>query len=590
MDPYDSDSESTDGMVAARSIKDPIHDMSAFTVPLLDSIMIKCASVPISPRLAMFIDTKQFQRLRNIKQLGTSYYVWPGVAFLARAMASHLRDKQPKLQITERDVECVEIAGLCHDLGHGPWSHVWDGLFMPKALPGSNWKHEQGSVMMFDALVKDNDIALDPKDESFIKALISGEPSHPDEKPFLFDIVANKRNGLDVDKFDYIPRDSHMIGDKMSINLARIINSARVLDNQICYDVKDVSLIYDICATRFKLHKIIYNHKAAKAIEYMIIDALLEAEPHMKIAERVYDPKRYLHLTDNIMLQIEASEDPKLESARAIFDRIRNRQLYKLVDFKLVDHPWVDVIKEYITPEKIVAAAKALPVPGDDASISILAGTLSPDNVICDFSLLHYGMKGDNPLDSVKFYSKRHPNRAIVADRGVYSTLQPQYHCELLVQIFTKDVQYFGIVQAGYRACLAAAQKEFAEAALLANDVSELTDVETSEDAMEFKPLFPVAASTSASFSDLGSLMPSSTPPGPGTTTAPTTAPTTPKRTGRSFSRAASVTFAQGAAVSADATFSINAFTTVAAGFVPTSPLRGHRRKRKRVADPEEAV
>lgn len=41
---------------------------------------------------------------------------------------------QPGLKITDRDVRCVEVAGLCHDLGHGPFSHVWDNEFIPRAL------------------------------------------------------------------------------------------------------------------------------------------------------------------------------------------------------------------------------------------------------------------------------------------------------------------------------------------------------------------------------------------------------------------------------------------------------------------------
>ena len=48
-------------------------------------------------------------------------------------MATHLQS-QSELNITDRDVGCIELAGLCHDLGHGPWSHVWDNSFIRAAL------------------------------------------------------------------------------------------------------------------------------------------------------------------------------------------------------------------------------------------------------------------------------------------------------------------------------------------------------------------------------------------------------------------------------------------------------------------------
>jgi len=89
-----------------------------------------------------------------------------------------------------------------------------------------------------------------------------------------------------------------------------LINSARVIEDQICYDSKDANQIYELCYTRFSLHKRIYNHKTAKAIEHMIVDALLAAEPHLKFSSYINDPKKYLGLTDDIRTEIQRSDAP----------------------------------------------------------------------------------------------------------------------------------------------------------------------------------------------------------------------------------------------------------------------------------------
>ncbi|KAK7451308.1 hypothetical protein VKT23_012650 [Stygiomarasmius scandens] len=441
--------EYEDTIPQPRFFKDPIHDR-----------------IEMSPRLCSFLDTRQFQRLRNIKQLGTTYYVWIGashnrlehcigVSHLARLLASHLKTSQPELHITDRDVECVAIAGLCHDLGHGPWSHVFDGMFIPKVSPGvaerDLWTHERGSEMMFDFLVAENGIEIDEEDKEFVKALIAGEHARtPSEKSFLFDIVANKRNGLDVDKFDYIARDSRMAGDGVNINISRILQSARVLENQICYDIKDINNIYEICATRFRLHKMLYNHKTAKAIEYMIIDVLLSANSYLRISDSVSKPEKYVFLTDSVLETIEASEVEELETARKLVRRIRTRDLYRRVDYKVIPYDLRTLARDAITPERIVEAVKQKFSSGAmDTQVDV--GALTPDDVIVDFSTMHHGMKEKNPLDKVLFYSKRRPNECYAAQDGDYSFLRPSCYAEVMLQVFTKNPDYFGAVQAGYR-------------------------------------------------------------------------------------------------------------------------------------------
>lgn len=58
------------------------------------------------------------------------------------------------------------------------------------------------------------------------------------------------------------------------------------------------------------LTSVVYTHPAAKAIEYMVVDALLEADPYLKLSEQIDDPSRYVLLTDSILEEIERSNEP----------------------------------------------------------------------------------------------------------------------------------------------------------------------------------------------------------------------------------------------------------------------------------------
>ena len=233
----------------------------------------------------------------------------------------------------------------------------------------------------------------------------------------------------------------------------------------------------------------------------MIIDALILAEPHMKIAHRVFQPDKYLHLTDEIMGWIEANEDPvsvhldapnariphhylipllhsyvnhltdppsqSLMPAQKILERIRKRDHYRRVDHGRFGWFEMDMCKKYITAEAITKEARQIIEEvrrGATATTSSTAAdattsldpttnfdpTSSPkpltdkdmpdDNVIVALSPLHYGMKDKNPLEGLKFYNRKlNPDQARPAGPGDYSTLAPEVCGEVLIQIFTKD-------------------------------------------------------------------------------------------------------------------------------------------------------
>ncbi|KAF4097094.1 deoxynucleoside triphosphate triphosphohydrolase SAMHD1 [Onychostoma macrolepis] len=429
--------------------------------------------IELHPLLLRFIDTPQFQRLRHIKQLGGTYLVFPGashnrfehsvgVGYLAGCLVQALNERQPELLITKRDVLCVQIAGLCHDLGHGPFSHMFDGMFIPKVRPGQKWKHEMASVQMFDHLVKVNGLEevmvhhglTLPDDLIFIKEQIAGPPDdcvldrswpykgRPMEKSFLYEIVANKRNGIDVDKWDYFARDCYHLGIQNNFDYQRFLKFARVCKvrgkKHICTRDKEVGNLYDMFHTRNCLHRRAYQHKVGNIIETMITEAFVKADPHIQIqgssgriftiSSAIEDMEAYTKLTDHVFEQILYSSAPELSEARAILHNIVCRRLYKCVG-QTTPESHVDA-----SPEKLldwaeeVACAKP---SGTDASL------IAEDFVV---SVIHmdYGMKEKNPINNVHFYCKKDPTKAIKIRKKQVSKLLPECFAEQLIRVYCK--------------------------------------------------------------------------------------------------------------------------------------------------------
>ncbi|KAF5899115.1 deoxynucleoside triphosphate triphosphohydrolase SAMHD1-like isoform X1, partial [Clarias magur] len=437
--------------------------------------------IELHPLLVEIIDTPEFQRLRNIKQLGGGYFVFPGashnrfehsigVAHLAgklvRRLKESVREREIRFAEELKEELCVQIAGLCHDLGHGPFSHVFE-VFMKES--NLQWEHEEASVQMFEQLIrrrtKNNnktikelmrdDYDLNDNDIKFITELINTKPvpqsadapwpyqGRGEEKSYLYEIVANKRTGIDVDKMDYFTRDCHHLGMKSNFSHERYVMFARVLTNeeenkkQICMRDKEALNMYELFHIRYVLHHNAYQHKVKVAVEMMIVDALLAAEVDFrlhtdgpgegkKISEAANDPKIFLKLTDDILQEIKL----KSANARGIIEKIEKRDLYRCVDSKIFQP---DELEDMDNSEQQL---KHLKIWLRCIRKSPEERKLVAENFRVKAIKIDYGKKEENPIDSLRFYSKREKNKAAPLPANEVSYIQPGTFYEIKVMLF----------------------------------------------------------------------------------------------------------------------------------------------------------
>lgn len=423
------------------------------------------------------IDTPQFQRLRFLKQLGVGYYVYPGashnrfehclgVCHLAGKFIEELKAKTEDGLITDSDVKCVKVAGLCHDLGHGPWSHVFDNHFIKTVRSNKPaWKHEDASEGLFNCIWEENKqvkslITADEKE--IIMAMIRGEAKNDQQrtaqregkvvkKDFLFEIVANNVTKFDVDKWDYFLRDCHYLGMSSSFDYNRIINFSAVIDGHIAVRDKEAFNMYEMFHTRHVLHRRAYQHKTVQAVEIMLVQALQEAEHFIKIpvldkdgvtvreykiSECIDNMSAYTNLTDSLYHDIknhQAVGDQKahIVKAQSILKDLENRRLYKMVCESSPLKPecvgfskTTDTIKEEIMA--LLARKEDLELANKDCFVVKIA----------DFDL---GSNKNNPLKQLKFFRKNeNMEPTLLKPEEVSALISSNVFCEKLVRVFLR--------------------------------------------------------------------------------------------------------------------------------------------------------
>jgi HD superfamily phosphohydrolase len=307
------------------------------------------------------IDTPAFQRLRHIKQTSNTSYVYPGaehtrfqhclgVAHLSLEFAQRIQAKHPDL-LSDHEVLLICLAGLCHDLGHSAYSHLYDGRIVPIFDPDSKFKHEDASY----TILKKIGILVD-EDVVKIGKLIFGSPKKvPDSlkdiliwddtdhmKQFMYEIVSNERTGTDVDKFDYLKRDSHYTGIVCPFDPQRLmqffyidrITKGSKVTYILEYHSKACEQIDAMWRSRDDLHRRVYQHRVVKCIDLMITDMIVSCAdmPLDDIGTKLCDAHKnldtYLKLTDHYLFVIAENYSAR---AKAISTRLHCRDLWPTI-------------------------------------------------------------------------------------------------------------------------------------------------------------------------------------------------------------------------------------------------------------------
>lgn len=217
------------------TIKDPIYKL-----------------IEIEDEFAPLIDNPYFQRLRNIKQNALLYFVYPSAKhdrFTHSLGTYHLMKEivnNGLMDLSDNDKFNLKAAALLHDIGHGPYSHSWEHMV-------SNFDHEEMSARII------REIFNLPVAADII------EKKHPYHK--LLSSV------IDVDKLDYMARDSYFCGVSYGTSdVERIVRSISVADGKLIIPVSLVSSVEHVIMGRISLYKSTYFHPSCRSK-----DALMEA-------------------------------------------------------------------------------------------------------------------------------------------------------------------------------------------------------------------------------------------------------------------------------------------------------------------------
>jgi HD superfamily phosphohydrolase len=353
-------------MKFSMEINDPIHGF-----------------IGITDTEAKIIDSLPYQRLRRIKQLSGGHFVYPtaehtrfghciGVMYLAGLSGRRLLSR---MGLGDQKLQEVRIAGLLHDIGHGPFSHVFEEVMIEKR--GMNhedvteWiilKSELGELLEADGISKKR-----------IGDLVRGRQKSKKDK-IIAGIVAGQ---IDSDKMDYLIRDSFYCGVNYGlVDIHRLIDSIEISkDYNMQFDIAARGALESFLVARYEMFLNVYYHKTVRSVEVMLV-RLIDAADKVLNLTSFSTPEEFLELDDMSLIsnirKIDPSESEDAKEAIRMVNLLDSRTLYKSA-FEKVLHTEDRFVSKILTKSKVRESIQD--------EIASIAG-VNPEDVIVDVPTL----------------------------------------------------------------------------------------------------------------------------------------------------------------------------------------------------------
>jgi HD superfamily phosphohydrolase len=276
------------------------------------------------------IDHPIFQRLRRIKQLSGAHLTYPGaqhtrfehslgVMHIASQAAQALEEKGI---FDADDIANIRIAALLHDIGHGPFSHLFEEVVQRKRKSS----HE---LLGRDLILK-TDIGDLISESGFNKKFITSLAFGDSKLQFMNEIISG---ALSADMMDYLLRDGYFTGaEHAKIDHKRITQSLDVYKKKLALEKSALYSFESMMHSRYQMFKAVYFHKTVRSAEVMLLESIRLAYDQLGLSSMSLDD--YIELTDDSMLAKLVSlptHTSELKRAQKFAKDYQNRELFKCV-------------------------------------------------------------------------------------------------------------------------------------------------------------------------------------------------------------------------------------------------------------------